>query len=200
MLFTEGSMLNAAPAFLCGKSGPINQASGGLAAEAPIFGLRVLPYVHPQNGSSVNRPMAISQIRVRLFTTTLIAGAGQAVIFELHKTTCTANFTDGLPVTAQRKKVSGYTAIPATEIDARIADTVALSAGGSHILQEPGDHPFEMIGAFGTSPFAEGYWTAEDGFPLVIEQNEGLLLHSLVAIPAAAGVIRAFIGLDFFRF
>lgn len=197
MLISENNLRSAAGGFIGAKSGAIT----GITGEGPIFGLRNCPYQPPGSPAppTVNRPMAITQMRIR-FIPTVVFTAAQNMILEMHKTTCTANLSTGSPVTvlAQRKKFSGYLAIPETEIDIKIANT-AILGGAGHTIQGSDDAPFEMGGAFGVSPGFETIWTAEDGIPLVLEENEGLLLHVLNAM-GAGGAGHVFVGIDFFRF
>jgi hypothetical protein len=139
----------------------------------------------------------MSQLRLK-FATDAVGFAVGSIRLEAFKTVSTANYTTGgTALLAQRKKTTGYTAIPATEIDLIVSSGGALS-GGSQVLQSI---PFDSLlltaatGALG--PYAESVWWPEDGVPLVIEQDEGFIVRATVP---ATGTWTGFIGFDFFRF
>lgn len=182
----------AAGAFVGAKSGII---ATSITAEAPLFGLRNAGYTPPGALVAVNRPIGISQIRVKIAPVTAITVTGSlSMTFEMHKATSTSQFTGGTASTAVVKKSSGYPLIPLTEIDTMVANTAPLAAGGYIVV---GDSPIDMQMALVGSTI-DAIWWFEDGLPLVIEQNEGLLLHVVEAM--SAGSFRLFVGIDFYRF
>lgn len=195
MQISELGLKYAQPGYI-GAKGVVGNT---ITAEAPLFALRVLPYTNPLSGNVVNRPIAITQLRMKWVTTTAYDAAQLGMALEVHKTTCTANHdTGGAQVLAQRKSTSGYDAIPATEIDVYITGSGAIS-GGSHTLIAEEGAPFDVAVGAGVSPAFESIWVPEDGFPLKIEQNEGLLIHNAIELEATgAGLL--FVGIDFFRF
>lgn len=196
MLAEDNGMRVAAGAFIGAKSGALLVAS----AETPFFGLRNCGYTAPGQLVAVNRPIAISQIRVKFFALTAFTAGTFA--FEVHKTTSTANYTTGgTQLQAQRKKVSDYPAIPSTELDIMIASTGGLT-GGSQLIQGSESNPFDVAvggGAAETLPAFESVWWAQDGLPLVIEQNEGLIVHNANAF-AGGGSGILFVGIDLYRY
>lgn len=195
MYLTEGNLRNASGVIL-GIKGTVSSGGGGISAEATLFSMRIPPF-NGVNGL-VNRPFAISQIRVKLVTTTAFTGqAGTAL--ELHKTTTTANHnTGGTQILAQAKKTSGYEPIPASELDAYITAGSPIS-GGSHVIQGSEAGPFEFAVGAGSTPVIDAIWWPEDGKPLVLEQNEGIILQNGNAL-GANGVALLFVGMDLVRF
>lgn len=197
MLISEGNLRAAAAGYIGAKS----QALAITTAETPWFGLRNAGYIPPGQLVAVNRPMAISQLRMKFFSLTAFTAGSFA--FEAHKTTTTANYTTGgisPQVTAIRKKTSGYEAIPTSEIDIQISAGGGLS-GGSQTIVGGESNPFDMAvgGSFDeTRPAFESIWLPQDGFPLVLEQDEGLIIHNANAFAAGTGVL--FVGVDFYRF
>lgn len=194
MQISELGLKYSAPGYIGAKTGAIT----GIAADAAVFGMRVAPYVNRLNGAIVNRPVAITRFRLCFIPTTVFTAA-QGLGFEAHVTDSTANYDTGSPITvlAQRRKTSGYDDIPESEIDVKASNTAAIS-GGSHVNKEPGDSPWFAAGAGGTFPYIESVWEPQDGFPLVLEQNEGLIVHNIVAM-GAGGAGHLFVGIDFFR-
>lgn len=146
------------------------------------------------------RPAAVSRLLARWMTTTAF-GASQCVAFGFYKVTgYIASHTGGVQVLAQRRKTTGFLAIPATELDIRISDTGPL-AGGTHDSFEAAA-PLEMFTSESlTSPVIAGAepWRFGDQLPLVLEQNEGLVGVNLAAF-GASGVGNLFVGANFYRF
>lgn len=197
MLITEGNLRAAAGGFI---GVPLPVMNAGLAANSPVFGMRNLGYIPPGQLVAVNRPIAISQLRLK-FATDAVGFAVGSIRLEAFKTDSPAgNYTGGGAVLAQRKKTTGYVAIPATEIDAVVSTGAALTDGGAGV-QDPQGTAFDSLlltaatGALG--PYGESVWWPEDGVPLVIEQNEGFIVRATVP---ATGTWTGFIGFDFFRF
>lgn len=194
-MWSDDGMRQAAGAYVGGKSGLI-LLTGGIPAESALFGLRNNGFIPPGQSVAVNRPIAITQVRVKCIQVTPLVAA-QTLGFETHKVASTSQFTGGIPCVATRKKTSDYPPIPLTEIDSMIANTAPLSGGGYSVT---GDNPLDMTMGNSTG-LIESMWWSQDLLPLVIEQNEGVLVHVSNTIAANAGsTLQFWVGLDFYRF
>lgn len=195
MFINDAQMRHAAAGYIGAKTGIL----AGIAAEAPVMGIMVGPYVN-RHGVSNDRPVAITRLTLSFLPgTAFSAEGGQGLGFEIHVTNVTTNFTGGSPITvlAQRKKTSGYDAIPESEIDIKASNTAALS-GGNHVLKQAEDAPWFFAAGSGTLPVINHEWVADDGKPLVLQRGEGLLVHNVIAM-GASGAGTLWLGADFFR-
>lgn len=197
MMLDSGNLMNSAGCRIGARSGLMT----AIAAGADFFAVRnITDLLTPRN-----RPMAVSQLRTRITTVTPFTNA-QGMGVEFYKVT---GFTAihsggaGLVPVAKRRKTSGYDAIPSTEISVLISDTAAITTA-TYTL-ESDSMPFEMVAcdvhAVGTTGLvtANLAWRPSDNLPEVLEKDEGIVGRITNAM-GAAGVVRAFVGVDFIRF
>lgn len=186
----------AAPLYIGARSGLMTV----IAAAADVFAVRNIGFIPKGQTALVDRPIAVSQIRTRFVTTTNFATA-QGLAFEYYKVAgFTAVHDTGSPkaVTAQRRKTTGFEAIPLTEISTVISDTAAITNG---TYTSPAESQLlELAAGGGGVGFGFGSrWVPVDGLPLVLEKNEGIVCRITSAM-GATGVGRLFVGIDGYRF
>jgi hypothetical protein len=196
-MFMDEGMRAAAAGFV---GAPLPTMAAGLAANSPIFGARNLPFqpaLSSANQVPVNRPIGITQLRLK-FASDAVQFAAGLIRLEVFRTDATANYTTGgTALLAQRKKISGYSPIPATEFDLIVSAGGALT-GGSQVVQGTALDSLLLSANVGAlSPSGESVIWPEDAIPWVIEQNEGLIVRASVP---GTGTWSGFIGFDFFRF
>lgn len=174
--------------------GAVSGLVTGVAAAGDVFGLR--------NVSA--RSVAISMIRLRWVTTTAFASA-QGLALRVNKVTgfTVLHDTGGTATQVSYKRQSqirGTSAgarVAATDLAAYIAATGAIT--GSIYTAEDTDEPLLFaVGAGSTLPGLYEEWAPEDGLPLVLEQNEGIVVNNHIAL-GASGVGNLFVGLELFR-
>lgn len=194
-MLEPGNVSVAAPYTLGARSGVI---AAGLAGATDVFSLRNLGRPPPQGNPGaalLNVPLYVSQIRLKFASITAFTGGGFA--FEIFKVTgFSAQATGGTSVLATQRKTSGYPPIPAAEVDAMILNTAALVAG-TYTINASAPFDVAALGGSGTFPAIESVWQPSDLCPLILEQNEGLIIRNSVAQAAGTGFL--FVGVDFLR-
>jgi hypothetical protein len=87
--------------------------------------------------------------------------------------------------------------VPLTEISSYIAATGAIT--GATYTAEDTDEPEDlMVGAGSVLPSVTQKWVPEDGLPLVLSPDTGLVINNHIAM-GASGVGNLFVGIDGFR-
>lgn len=152
-----------------GASGLITVIAAGTSTAGHIYALR--------NPSATVKAF-ISRVRVA-FHPTVAFGAAQSVSFALFKMTAyTAAHTGGTAITPAKRITSEADASVAA---ARISTTGALTAGTHTIAAQP----LLRAGAFGTTPAFNAVYEPKDNHPLVLEEDEGLLLRNEILMGAS---------------
>jgi len=186
MLMESGNLINSIPYRLSGRSGSMTI----IAADADVFALRNISV----------KPVAISQIRSRFVTTTSF-GAAQGLAFQFNKVTgfsAIHSGGSGIALSARRRKTSCGPAIATTEIIGQICDAAAITTA-TYVIDDA-DEPFESLVGGGAVSFSmASRYTPTDGFPEVLEANEGIICR-VVNTMGATGVGHLFISVDFFRY
>lgn len=196
----DGNLLNGQGIVL----GAVSNLVTGVAADADVFGFR-----------NINaQPLAISMIRIRWATTAAFTSA-QSMIFSVSKVYgfTAIHDTAGKAIQAHYKNqdaeetygtragaaITTGDRVPATEMTAYISDTAAIT-GATYTAEDTDEPEVFAVGAGSTLPGVyEDYCpAAEDGLPLVLMANEGLVVNVRLAM-GAGGVGRLFVGLDGFR-
>lgn len=183
MAINEGTAQIRAPYFVGVRTGILT----GLASPNPVFALRNIGMAVNDGNSGVRlvpTPLPVAQIRLRYAQTTAPTALPAFEVFKVSG--FTAQLTGGVAGVVQRRKTTGYPAIAATEVDVTVANTGTL-AGGTFVAPVA-LNPFDM----GNPSMI---WRPDDTFPLVLEQDEGILIR--VAQFDATGIL--FIGVDFGR-
>lgn len=166
----------------------------GVAAAGDVFGLR--------NVSS--KAIAISAIRLRWVTTTAFAAA-QGMAFRVNKVYgfTAIHDTGGTAVQTHYKRQSqirGSTAgdrVPLTDLSAYIAATGAIT-GATYTAEDTDEPDLFAVGAGSTLPGVFEEWLPADGLPLVLEQNQGIVVNNHIAM-GGSGVGNLFVGIELFR-
>ena len=162
-----------------GASGLITTIAAGTSTAGHLYVLR-----NPSSSTKV----FVSRVRVA-FHPTVAFGTGQSVSFALFKLTgYSAAHTGGTAITPAKRITSEATASAAA---ARIATTGALTAGTQTIASQP----LFRASAFGTTPHFSHEYRPRDDHPIVLEQNEGLLVRNEILM-GASGVGIASIAVD----
>ena len=162
----------------------------GLAAAAPLFSFRNL---------SVN-PIIVRRAGIGFVTTTAFTTA-QMVSFGMQVArSFTASDSGGTAIAFTGSNAKHRTSLGTpTSLDCRVATTTALTAGTRTIDANMLGMQAGWSGAAGTTiaPALNNLLGHDAGdYPIVLAQNEGLLITSLTAM-GAAGVGTAFIALEF---
>jgi hypothetical protein len=196
-MLEPGNVSVAAPYFVGSRSGTI---AAGLGV-GDVFSLRNLGRFDTTDPSRaiLNVPINVSRVRIGFASVTAFTAGGFA--FEAFKATAfTAQATGGTAVLAQKRKTTGYPSIPATEIDAMIANTAALTPGTYSVAAGSAFSPlapFSFAVGTGTLPAFEGIWSPSDLCPLILEQNEGIIIRN--AVPQVSGTGILYVTVDFLR-
>jgi hypothetical protein len=154
----------------------------GIAAGADVFGLR--------NILSTKDAIAISWIRLRWVTTTAFATA-QSLAFRVNKVYgfTAIHTTGGTAVQAhyrrqsQRRGTASGDRVLLTEISSYISGTVAIT-GATYTAEDTDELECYGVGAGSTLPGVYEDWTPEDGIPLVLEADEGLVINNEILMGA----------------
>jgi hypothetical protein len=174
--------------------GAVSGLVTGVAAGGDVFGLR--------NISA--RPLCVTAIRLRWVSTTAF-GAAQCLAFRMNKVYgfSAIHTTGGTAVQAHYRYQTGIAGsavgdrVALTEISSYIAATGAIT--GSTYTAEDTDEPEDlMVGAGNVLPSVTQKWVPEDGLPLVLGPDTGLVINNHIAM-GASGVGNLFIGIDGFR-
>jgi hypothetical protein len=152
-----------------GASGLITTVAAGSATAGHLYVLR--------NPSSTKK-VFISRVRLA-FHPTVAFGAAQAMVVALFKMTgYSAAHTGGTAITPAKRITSEADASVAA---GRIGTTGALTAGTHTIAGQP----LLRAGGFGTTPAFEGVYEPRDDHPLILEEEEGLLVRNEVLMGAS---------------
>jgi hypothetical protein len=158
-----------------------------IAADADVFGMR--------NILSTKDAIAVAWIRLRWVTTTAF-GAAQSLAFRVNKVYgfTAIHSAGGTAVQAhfrrqsQRRGTAAGDRVPLTEISSYISDTAAIT-GATYTAEDTDELECYAVGASSTGPGVYEDWTPEDGIPLVLEANEGLVINNEITM-GATGVGR----------
>lgn len=119
-------------------------------------------------------------------------GTAQVMGLGLYKVeNFAASAAGGQALTAIKKK-SLLADIPAADYDCRIATTGGLTSDPSFTVTEPVDMAF---GESNLSPVVSGLWRPFGLIPLTLQQNQGIVVTTAVAM-GAAGVGRIWVCVD----
>lgn len=191
LCMNESSNLRLGTGYILGA---VSGLVTGVAAAGDLFALR-----------NVNsKAVAISAIRIRWVTTTAFAAA-QAMAFRLNKVYgfTAIHDTGGTAIQAHYKRqsqISGSTAgdrVPLSDLSAYIAATGAIT-GATYTAEDADEPDLFAVGAGSTLPGVYEDWAPADGLPLVLEQNQGIVVNNHIAM-GAAGVGNLFVGIELFR-
>lgn len=175
--------------------GAVSGAMTTIAADADVFALR--------NVSA--SPIVVSQLRLGWVNSTAF-GTAQAVAFRAHKVYgFTAVHTGGSPKSVQahykrQSQIRGTATgdrVPLTDLSAVIAATAAITT--PTYTAADADEPEWFAASDGNlSPgFNVDLWP-RDGLPVVLEQNEGIVVKNQVLM-GATGVGNLFVCLELYR-
>lgn len=191
MLMEPGNLANSFGHIVGARSGLIT----AVAAGGVVFALR-----NVLQATGRSKPIAISQIRTRFVTTTAF-GTGQGLAFEYHKVTgFSSQYSGGSPVAVAvtRRKTQPQDAIPSSQVSAVVAATAAITTATHSTIDD--QEPVEVAAGGGGVAFGFGSrWVPVDGYPLVLEGDEGLVCR-VVNTMGATGAGHLFVGVDFFRY
>jgi hypothetical protein len=175
--------------------GAVSGAMTVVAADADVFALR--------NVST--SAIGINAIRLRWVTSTAFAAA-QCMAFRVHKVYgFTAVHTGGSPTAVQthykrQSQIRGTATgarVALTDLSAVISGTAALTT--ATFTAPDGDEPELLgVGAGSVLPGLYEEWSPFDGLPLVLEQNEGIVVKNHILM-GATGVGNLFVGLELSR-
>ena len=194
-LIEPGNLVHATGFIVGARSGLMT----GIAADADVYALR--------NPSP--KPIRVPAIKLA-WVTTVAASADPLLGFALHKVTgFSAIHSGGAPLTVSAATLlrnAGHIALAqgsaaTNDFDCRIADAGAMSTATYDATSANNGRPFDMVAAEpGMTPSAANVapslnyvWRPEDGLPLVLDQNEGIIIR-LVATMGTALVGRLFVG------
>lgn len=173
------------------RAGVRSGSATAVAANGAVFSLR----------NTANVPIVIKRVGVGFITTTAFTAA-QEVAFGLYvaRSWSTAD-SGGTAVTLTGNTNKKRTTLNnPTGLEVRIASTAALTAGTRTL----DTYALSTVGAWsgaagaGVGPAIDNLWdmTSED-YPIVIGQNEGIVINNLVLMGAAGvGVISVNVGFD----
>lgn len=192
MLIERGNLRDVAQPCILGALSPGAQT---LAAGGDVYAVR---------NASV-RPMAISRLLVSAFSTSTHTDGG-AHSFSFYKVTgFTAIHTGGTPAAAAafNRKTSRWDPIPASEVACVIAGLNSGELSTATYDAPEASAPFDWypsppstrVQIFNARP-----WVPEDGIPLVLEQNEGIIGRIDQSLSGGSGRLRLCVALQFFRF
>lgn len=165
----------------------------GIAADADVFGMR--------NILSTKDALAIAWIRLRWVTTTAFATA-QSLAFRVNKVYgfTAIHTTGGTAVQAhyrrqsQRRGTASGDRVLLTEISSFISGTAAIT-GSTYTAEDTDELECYAVGAGSTLPGVYEDWTPEDGIPLVLEADEGLVINNEILMGASgAGRLAVIVG------
>lgn len=192
LAMNEGSNLRLATGYIVGA---VSGLVTGVAADGALFALR-----------NVNtKSVAISCVRLAWATTTAFAAA-QALAFRVHKVySFTANYdTGGTVVQAhylRQSQIRGSSVgdrVATTDLHCYIAATGAITGTSPHTAEDDDEPDFMAVGAGATLPGVFGEWVPANGLPLVLEQNQGIVVKNHIAM-GASGVGNLWVGVEPFR-
>jgi hypothetical protein len=174
--------------------GAVSGATTVVAAAGDVFGLR--------NVSS--RAVAISGIRLRWVTSTAF-GAAQSLAFRVNKVYGfnAIHTTGGTAVQAHYKRQANIRGssvgdrVPLTDLSAYICNTGAIT-GATYTAEDTDEPEMLAVGAGSVLPGVYEDWFPADGLPLVLEQNQGIVVNNHITM-GATGVGNLFVGVELFR-
>lgn len=166
----------------------------GVAAGADVFGLVNLS----------DRPLVVSGIRLRWVTTTAFTAA-QALAFRLNKVYgfTVLHSSGGKSVQGHYQNQAGIAGsiagdrVPLTDFAAYIADTGAIT-GATYTGEDTDEPELFAVGAGSTLPGVYEDFGRDDGLPLVLTKNTGIVINNHILM-GAGGVGNLFVGIDAFR-
>lgn len=195
-----GENLAAIERNLAQAEGYIVGARSGLmtaiAADADVFGMR--------NILSTKDALAVAWIRLRWETAAAFTTA-QSLAFRVHKAYgfTAIHSAGGTAVQAhfrrqsQRKGTAVGDRVPLTEISSYISGTAAIT-GATYTAVDADEPEAYAVGAGSTTPGVYDDWTPEDGIPLVLEPDEGLVIKVDILM-GAVGAGRLWVGVGCYR-
>jgi hypothetical protein len=174
--------------------GAVSGAATVIAAAGDVFALR--------NVSS--RAIAVSGIRIRWVTSTAF-GAAQSMAFRVNKVYgfTVLHTTGGTAVQAHYKRQANIRGsavgdrVPTTDLAAYIAGTAAIT-GATYTAEDTDEPEVFAVGAGSVLPGVYEDWYPADGLPLVLEQNQGIVVNNHITM-GATGVGNLFVGVELFR-
>jgi hypothetical protein len=171
----------------------VGAASGlvtGLAANATLFSLRNLS----------GNPVLVRRLGVGFVTTTAFTAAQMMSFGLLAARSFTASDSGGTAIALTGNNAKHRTSLGTpTSLDCRIATTAALTAGTRTVDANLLGVQAGWSGAAGTviAPALNNLLSHDTGdYPLVLAQNEGLVVANLTAM-GAGGVGTAFVAIEF---
>jgi hypothetical protein len=175
--------------------GAVSGAMTVITADSDVFALR--------NVST--SCISVNAIRIRWVTSTAF-GSAQSMAFRVHKVyTFTAVHSAGSPTAIQthykrQSQIRGTATgdrVPLTDLSALIAGTAAMTSG-TYATIDADEPELLAVGAGSTLPGIYEEWAPADGLPLVLEQNQGIVVKNHILM-GAAGVGNLFVGLELSR-
>ena len=167
--------------------GGVSGALTGVAAAGPVFSLR-------NTGSNI---FLVRRVSVGFLTTTAFTAAQGLSYGLIRATGFTASDTGGtaLFTAGQNKHRTAFTNITSAP-DIRIASTAALTAGTRTLESQPMGVVGGSSTGVGTGMPTEDILEQDSGdYPMVLAQNEGLIVTNLIAM-GAAGVIQLRVSVE----
>lgn len=177
----------------CAKTGLIATIAAGTATAGHLWAVR-WPAVLA--GGDRRARVVLQRLLVKWRTITGFTGA-QEVALDLYKLTAyTVAHSGGTAVAATKKVTAG----PAALLTGQVATTIELTAGTQTIGTDPiASNSFSELATAATVPKGalDLYLSTEDldRHPVVLDQNEGLLLRNTILM-GAAGTARVIVEMD----
>lgn len=175
--------------------GAVSGLVTGVAAGGDLFALRNVS----------QKAIAVSAIRIRWVTTTAFAAA-QGMAFRVNKVYgFTAVHTGGTPTAIQthykrQSQIRGSSTgdrVPLTDLSAVMASTAAIDTA-TYTAEDADEPDLFAVGAGSTLPGVYEDWSPPDDLPLVLEQNQGIIVNNHIAM-GGSGVGNLFVGIELFR-
>lgn len=192
LCMNESSNLRLGTGYILGA---VSGDMTGIAAAGDVFALR--------NVST--KAIAISAIRLRWVTTTAF-GSAQGMAFRVNKVYgFTAVHDTGSPKSIQahykrQSQIKGSVVgdrVALADLSAVISAAAAMT-GATYTAEDADEPEIFAVGAGSTLPGVYEDWSPFDGIPLVLEQNQGIVVNNHIAM-GASGVGNLFVGIELFR-
>jgi hypothetical protein len=168
--------------------GGISGALTGVAANGPVFAFRNI-------GSN---PLMVRRLQVGFYTTTAFTTAQALAYAAFVARSWSASDTGGtaIALTGSNGKHKIGLATMAVAPDVRIAAAAALTAGTRALDANPLGYACGSATAVGTSMPMSSIISHDTGdYPVIIGQNEGLVIQNVLAM-GAAGVIALMVNIE----
>lgn len=175
---------------ICAPSGLLTGVAAATASAGHVFAFR---------WSHATKKCVIENIRCTWATISGFTAAQEVGLDLIRATNYTANHSGGTSVTltgVQLKKNSAFTTTQAADI--RIGSTGALTAGTHTLDSLPmAQNAFSELATGAAVPkgFFTLQWSAGSMHPLVLNQNEGLVIRNSILM-GAGGTARIFVSMD----